>query len=63
MAKTLSKSDMTNSDKATVQYHMIIAEKKRVRKESEGTKNGDKKAGAPEDRYGLAFATNAPWIM
>ena len=43
------------------QYHMIIAEKKRVRKESEGAKNGDKKAGAPEDRY-IAFATNAPWM-
>ena len=64
VAKTLgpiSKSDMTNSDKATVQYHTIIAEKKRVRKESEGVKNGDKKAGAPEDRY-IAFATNAPWM-
>ena len=52
---------MTNSDKATVQYHMIIAEKKRVRKESEGAKNAFKKAGAPEDRY-IAFATNAPWM-
>ena len=64
VAKTLdrtSKSDMTNSDKATVQYHMIIAEKKRVRKESEGAKNGDKKVGAPEDRY-IAFATNVPWM-
>ena len=67
VAKTLgpiSKSDMTNSDKATVQYHMIIAEKKRVRKESEGAKNGSKKAkkaDAPEDRY-IAFATNVPWI-
>ena len=64
VAKTLgpiSKSDMTNSDKVTVQYHMIITKKKRVRKESEGAKNGDKKAGAPEDRY-IAFATNAPWM-
>ena len=47
VAKTLgpiSKSDMMNSDRATVQYHMIIAEKKRVRKESGwGAKNGDKK--------------------
>ena len=67
VAKTLgpiSKSDMTNSDKVTVQYHMIITKKKRVRKESERTKNGDKKAkkaDAPEDRY-IAFATNAPWM-
>ena len=53
----ISKSKMTNSDKATIQYHMIITEKKRVRKESERTKN----AGAPEDRY-IAFATNAPWM-
>ena len=53
----ISKSEMTNSDKATIQYHMIITEKKRVRKESERTKN----AGAPEDRY-IAFATNAPWM-
>ena len=55
---------MTNSDKVTVQYHMIITKKKRVRKESERTKNGDKKAkkaDAPEDRY-IAFATNAPWM-
>ena len=32
VAKTLgpiSKSDMTNSDKVTVQYHMIITKKKR----------------------------------
>ena len=67
VAKTLgpiSKSDMTNSDKVTVQYHMIITKKKRARKESERTKNGDKKAkkaDAPEDRY-IAFATNAPWV-
>ena len=53
----ISKSKMTNSDTVTVQYHMIITEKKRVRKESEKTK----KAGAPEDRY-IAFATNAPWM-
>ena len=53
----ISKSEMTNLDKATIQYHMIITEKKRVRKESERTKN----AGAPEDRY-IAFATNAPWM-
>ena len=67
VAKTLgpiSKSDMTNSDKVTVQYHMIITKKKRVRKESEKAKNGSKKAkkaDAPEDRY-IAFATNAPWM-
>ena len=67
VAKTLgpiSKSDMTNSDKATVQYHMIITKKRRVRKESEKAKNGSKKAkkaDAPEDRY-IAFATNAPWM-
>ena len=53
----ISKSEITNSDKATIQYHMIITEKKRTRKESERTK----KAGAPEDRY-IAFATNAPWM-
>ena len=35
---------MTNSDKVTVQYHMIITKKKRVRKESEKAKNGSKKA-------------------
>ena len=60
VAKTLgpiSKSDITNSDKVTVQYHMIITKKKRVRKESEKAK----KADAPEDRY-IAFATNAPWM-
>ena len=67
VAKTLgpiSKSDMTNSDKVAVQYHMIITKKKRVRKESEKAKNGSKKAkkaDAPEDRY-IAFATNAPWV-
>ena len=64
VAKTLgpiSKSDITNSDKATVQYHMIIAKKKRVRRESEKAKNESKKADAPEDRY-IAFATNAPWM-
>ena len=61
---SISKSDMTNSDKVTVQYHMIITKKKRVRKESEKAKNGStkaKKADAPEDRY-IAFATNAPWM-
>ena len=60
VAKTLgpiSKSDITNSDKVTVQYHMIITKKKRVRKESEKAE----KADAPEDRY-IAFATNAPWM-
>ena len=67
VAKTLgpiSKSDMTNSDKVTVQYHMIITKKKRVGKESEKAGNGGrkvKKADAPEDRY-IAFATNAPWM-
>ena len=67
VAKTLgpiSKSDMTNSDKVTVQYHMIIAKKKRVRKESEKAKNGSRKAkktDASEDRY-IAFVTNAPWM-
>ena len=64
VAKTLgpiAKSDMTNSDKATAQYHMIITKKKRIRKESEKAKNGSKKADAPEDRY-IAFATNAPWM-
>ena len=67
VAKTLgpiSKSDMTNSDKVTVQYHMIITKKKRAGKESEKAGNGGrkaKKADAPEDRY-IAFATNAPWM-
>ena len=67
VAKTLgpiSKSDMTNSDKVTVQYHMIITKKKRVGKGSEKAGNGGrkaKKADAPEDRY-IAFATNAPWV-
>ena len=66
-AKTLgpiAKSDMTNSDKATAQYHMIITKKKRIRKESEKARNGGrkaKKADAPEDRC-IAFATNAPWM-
>ena len=60
----ISKSDITNSDKVTVQYHMIITKKKRVRKEGEKAKNGNKKAkkaNAPEDRY-IAFATNVPWM-
>ena len=67
VAKTfgpISKSDMTNSNKATVQYHMFITEKKRVGKESEKARNGSRKAkeaGALEDRY-IAFATNAPWM-
>ena len=67
VAKTLgpiSKSDMTHSDKVTVQYHMIITKKKRVGKESEKAGNGGrkaKKADAPEDRY-IAFATNVPWM-
>ena len=55
---------MTNSDKVTVQYHMIITKKKRVGKESEKAGNGGrkaKKADASEDRY-TAFATNAPWM-
>ena len=67
VAKTLgpiSESNMTNSDKVTVQYHMIITKKKRVGKESEKAGNGGrkaKKADAPEDRY-IAFATNATWV-
>ena len=64
VAKTLdrtSKSDMTNSDRVTVQYHMIITEKKRAKKESQEAKNGSKKAkaDAPEDRY-IAFCHQCP---
>ena len=53
----ISKSDMTNSDRVTVQYDMVMAEKKKVRKQNKKAKETD----APGDRY-IAFATNAPWM-
>ena len=53
----ISRSDMTNSDRVTVQYDMVMAEKKKVRKQNKKAKETD----APGDRY-IAFATNAPWM-
>ena len=48
---------MTNSDRVTVQYDMVMAEKKKVRKQNKKAKETD----VPGDRY-IAFATNAPWM-
>ena len=53
----ISKSDMTNSDKVTVQYDMVIAEKKKTRRQNKKAKE----AGALKDRY-AAFTTNSPWM-
>ena len=66
VAKTLgpiSKSDMTNSDKVTVQYHMIITKKKRVRKESERTKNGDKNSNPRCAHGATGSGGGSGWIV
>ena len=48
---------MTNADKVTVQYDMVVAEKKKTRR----LDNKAKETDASKDRY-AAFTTNSPWM-
>ena len=48
----ISKADITNADKVTVQYDMVVAEKKKTRR----LDNKARETDASKDRY-VAFTT------